>query len=61
MVFIGRARFLLSTFSCYAQYIGPVGQGVGTIRDCASCMMSASVGVLSFRSNGCFSRGFCSI
>jgi membrane-bound ClpP family serine protease len=30
-------------------------------KDCASCMMSASVGILSFRSNGCFGRSFCSI
>jgi hypothetical protein len=34
--------------------VGSVGQGVGLNEDCAFCMMSASAGVLSFRSNGRF-------
>jgi hypothetical protein len=32
--------------------LGRVGQGVGMNKDCAACMMSASVGVLSFMSSG---------
>jgi len=49
-VLIGMARFPLRIFLFLGLYnllniVGAVGQGVGMNKCCASCMMSASVGV----------------